>query len=61
MNPLINSLEEFLASQHLHLTIERITTHGKLRALMMARANDVLPEPELPATPIMLVLAHGGE
>ena len=42
-------------------TIDRMTTQGRLRERMMAIAKDVLPEPELPATPIMLVFAHGGE
>ena len=42
-------------------TIDRMTTHGRLIFLMMARASDVLPEPELPAMPMMLVFAHGGE
>jgi hypothetical protein len=38
-----------------------ITTQGKLREATMARANDVFPDPELPATPIMLAFPHGGE
>jgi hypothetical protein len=42
-------------------TIERITTHGRLREATIARAREVFPDPELPATPIMLVFAHGGE
>lgn len=42
-------------------TMERITTHGRFRAEMIARDKVVFPEPELPATPIMLVFAHGGE
>ena len=43
------------------LTIERITTHGRLSAFTIARDNVVFPDPELPATPMMLVLSHGGE
>jgi hypothetical protein len=42
-------------------TIDKITTQGRLRDATMARAKDVLPEPELPATPIMLAFPHGGE
>jgi hypothetical protein len=38
----------------------RITTHGKFREATIAIAKEVLPEPELPATPIMLALPHGG-
>lgn len=38
----------------------RITTHGKFREATIAIARDVLPDPELPATPIMLALPHGG-
>ena len=37
-----------------------MTTHGRFNEVTMATAKDVLPEPELPATPMMLVLAHGG-
>ena len=42
-------------------TIDRITTQGKLRAATIASARDVFPDPELPATPMMLVLDQGGE
>lgn len=42
-------------------TMDRITTHGRFRAAMIARDRVVFPEPELPATPITLVFAHGGE
>jgi len=41
-------------------TIDRITTQGKLRLATIANANEVLPEPELPATPIILASPHGG-
>lgn len=44
----------------LQRTIERMTTHGKFKDATIAKANDVFPEPELPATPIMLALPHGG-
>ena len=42
-------------------TIERIMTHGKFKEVTMAIAKEVLPEPELPAIPMILVLTHGGE
>jgi hypothetical protein len=41
-------------------TIDRITTHGKFREATIANANDVFPDPELPATPMMLAFPHGG-
>jgi hypothetical protein len=41
-------------------TIERITTHGRFSEATIAIARDVFPEPELPATPMMLALPHGG-
>lgn len=41
--------------------MERITTHGKFKEPTIACANEVLPEPELPAMPMILVSAHGGE
>lgn len=37
-----------------------MTTHGRLRDVIISTAKDVLPLPELPAMPMMLVLAHGG-
>lgn len=43
------------------LTIERMTTHGRLSFLTIASEMLDLPEPELPATPMMLKSAHGGE
>lgn len=43
-----------------NFTIDNITTQGRLSAATKARANEVLPEPEDPATPMILVLAHGG-
>ena len=43
------------------LTIDNTTTHGRFKDSVMASARDVFPEPELPATPMMLVFAHGGE
>jgi hypothetical protein len=41
--------------------MDKITTHGRLRDATIARANEVLPDPELPAMPMILVSAHGGE
>jgi hypothetical protein len=37
-----------------------MTTHGKFSEATIAIASDVFPEPELPATPIILALPHGG-
>lgn len=42
-------------------TIDNTITQGKSRLLTMAIDSDVLPEPELPAMAMMLVLVHGGE
>lgn len=41
--------------------MDRMTTHGRFKAATIARARDVFPDPELPAMPIILVSAHGGE
>ena len=43
------------------LTIDRITTHGRFKEETISTARLVFPETELPAMPIMLVSAHGGE
>lgn len=42
-------------------TITRITTQGRFNDLTISIATEVLPEPELPAMPIMLKSCHGGE
>ena len=44
----------------LERTIDKMTTQGKFNEATIAIARDVLPEPELPATPMMLALPHGG-
>ena len=41
--------------------MERMTTHGNAREETIASATEVFPEPELPAMPMMLMSAHGGE
>ena len=41
--------------------MDKITTHGRFRLATIASAKDVFPEPELPATPIILAFPHGGE
>jgi hypothetical protein len=38
-----------------------MTTQGKFRDLTISIATEVFPEPELPAIPIILKSAHGGE
>lgn len=42
-------------------TMDSMTTHGRLSCESIACANELFPDPELPAMPMMLVLAHGGE
>ena len=42
-------------------TIDRMATQGRFRELTMLWAKVDFPEPELPAMPIMLVFAQGGE
>ena len=41
-------------------TIDMITTQGRFRLATIANASDVFPEPELPATPMILASPHGG-
>lgn len=41
-------------------TMDRMTTHGRFKEETISTAKEVLPDPELPAMPTMLVLAHGG-
>lgn len=42
------------------LTMDKMTTHGKFSFLQMAWDRVDLPDPELPATPMILKSAHGG-
>lgn len=42
-------------------TITRITTQGRFRDFTISMATEVLPDPELPAIPMILKSAHGGE
>lgn len=42
------------------LTIDRMTTHGRLSFFTIACETVDFPEPELPATPMMLTSAQGG-
>lgn len=41
--------------------MDKITTQGRFSFLTIAWDKVDLPEPELPATPIMLTSAQGGE
>lgn len=41
--------------------MDMMTTQGRFRDATIASAKDVFPEPELPATPMMLAFPHGGE
>lgn len=42
-------------------TMDKIATQGRFSELTILWAKVDLPEPELPAMPIMLVSAQGGE
>ena len=42
-------------------TMDKMTTHGTFKEETISTANEVFPEPEPPAMPMMLVLAQGGE
>jgi hypothetical protein len=65
MSPVWNILEQdgldLDALDSTSCTITRITTHGKFKDLTISIATELLPEPELPAMPIMLKSCHGGE
>lgn len=39
----------------------KITTQGRFSDLTISAATEVLPDPELPAMPMMLRSCHGGE
>ena len=39
----------------------RISAPGIFKELAISKATDDLPEPELPAIPMMLISAHGGQ
>lgn len=39
----------------------RISAPGMFNELTISKATDDLPEPELPAIPMMLISAHGGQ
>jgi hypothetical protein len=41
--------------------MDKITTHGRFNEATIAKASEVFPDPELPATPMMLAFPHGGE
>lgn len=41
--------------------MDKITTHGKFSLRTIAWETVDFPEPELPATAMMLKSAHGGE
>jgi hypothetical protein len=38
-----------------------MTTQGRFKDLTISIATEVFPEPELPAIPMILRSAHGGE
>ena len=41
--------------------MDKMTTHGRFKEVTISTANEVFPEPDPPAMPMMLVLAQGGE
>jgi hypothetical protein len=41
--------------------MDKMMTQGKFSDFTISIAKAVLPDPELPAMPIMLISAHGGE
>lgn len=41
--------------------MDKMTTHGTFKEEIISRVNEVFPDPEPPAMPMMLVLAQGGE
>lgn len=53
-------LEHVTHYTKLERTIDKMTTQGKFREATIAMAREVFPEPELPATPMILALPHGG-
>lgn len=53
-------LEHVTHCTRLERTIDKMTTQGRFSEATIAIARDVLPEPELPATPMILALPHGG-
>ena len=55
------SIYSEMAVDGLKHTIDRMTTQGRFSELTTASARLVLPDPELPATPMILVFFHGGE
>ena len=61
MSPFIEVNHRVSSEPTKRSTMERITTHGRFKELIISIATDVLPEPEPPATPMMLMSAQGGE
>jgi len=60
MNPVDPLLHMLVRADDGRCTIERMMTHGRLRDFTISTAREVLPEPLLPATPMMLMSCHGG-
>lgn len=61
MNPrCISSVAALFVERKQCQTIDKMTTQGRFKEDTISTAKDVLPEPEEPATPMMLVFAHGG-
>jgi hypothetical protein len=54
-------LEASRCKSKIPVTIDKITTQGRFNLETMAWDSVDLPDPELPAIPMMLTSAHGGE
>ena len=58
--PAISDVFTFPRADWWH-TIDSITTQGRFNDETISRASEVFPDPLLPAMPMMLVSAQGGE
>lgn len=52
---------EGVTTEGFPFTMDKMATQGRLSELTILWAKVDLPEPELPAMPMMLVSAQGGE
>ena len=52
---------EGVTTERFPFTMDNMATQGRLSELTILWAKVDLPEPELPAMPMMLVSAQGGE
>ncbi len=59
-NPILQ-LEISCRLREAAVTMDKMTTQGRFNLDTIAWDSVDLPDPELPAIPMMLTLAHGGE